>query len=129
MKGPSLLLQYMLFLSGADYFYLQSMLKYSRKPHIQEPDILDIKQKLRKSAIDVKQYNDVRHFRFKPHGKDPMMVEMSWKKSCLNDEWEGSVMYFAPSEDGSSAEVDVSDLVEVTKTSGRILVCFCLSCN
>ena len=119
----------MLFLSGADYFYLQSMLKYSRKPHIQVPDILDIKQKLRKSLIDVKLFNDVRHFRFKPHGKDPMMVEMSWKKSCLHDEWEGSVMYFAPSGDGHSAEVDVSDLVEVTKTSGRILVCFCLSCN
>ena len=105
---------------------IQSMLKYSRPPHVQEPDILDIKHILRNSAIDVKQYNDVRHFRFKANAQDPTMIEMSWKKASVNEEWEGSVKYFPRTEEGQIAEVNVSDLVEVTKTSGGILVWFCL---
>ena len=105
---------------------VQSMLKYSRPPHVQEPDILDIKKILRKSTQDVKLFNDVRHFRFKANAQDPTVIEMSWKKASVNEEWEGNLMYFPRTKEGQIAEVNVSDLVEVTKTSGGILVWFCV---
>lgn len=98
-------------------FTLQSIFKFGKRPHVDIPDILDVKEFLSKHVVHVEQFTDIRHFRFKACPTDPSVVCMSWRLTSEHPDWEGNIKFFA---DGK--KVDCGGLLDALASSGEVLV-------